>query len=68
MSTVTGDYLTTETSGYGDEVLNANWLPQMLLSVLGLRSANRPPQHEFPAVGSDSDAEDFMKRLYRAQE
>ena len=67
MNTLTGDCLSTETGGYSDEVLNANWLPQMLLSVLGLRAASRI-QHERPTVDSDSDADDFMKRLYRAQE
>lgn len=67
MNTATGDYLATEAGGYGDEVLNANWLPQMILAALGLRAANRS-SHESPSVGSDSDAEDFMKRLYRAQE
>ncbi|GAB2897841.1 hypothetical protein GCM10027046_29410 [Uliginosibacterium flavum] len=67
MNTITGDCLTTETGGYSDEVLNANWLPQMVLAALGLRAANRT-NHECPAVDSDSDAEDFMKRLYRAQE
>ncbi|MDP5239400.1 hypothetical protein Q9Q94_07650 [Uliginosibacterium sp. 31-16] len=66
MNTITGNCL-TEMDRYGDEVLNANWLPQMLLSVLGLHAAPLP-EREPPQPEPECDTEDFMRRLYRAQE
>ncbi|MBS1210609.1 MAG: hypothetical protein H6R19_3007 [Proteobacteria bacterium] len=66
MNTTTTNCL-TETDRYGDEVLNANWLPHMILSALGLPLERR--QGTLPAqVDSEHEAEDFMQRLYRAQE
>lgn len=53
---------------YGDEVLNANWLPEILLpvpprSVHGLqrRPAGTPQ-------AAEADVDEFMRRLYRVQE
>jgi len=66
MNTITTNCL-TEMDRYGDEVLNANWLPKMILSALGLPLAHHQNTH--PAqIGSEHEAEDFMQRLYRAQE
>jgi hypothetical protein len=69
MNTATGPGL-TENDRYGDEVLNANGLPQMLLAALGLREpiATKPQGRKIRTFGSEHDAEDFMQRLYRAQE
>lgn len=61
----------TENERYGDEVLNANWLPQMVLAALGLNepgTAGKRVTRQTRSFGSDCEAEDFMQRLYRAQE
>lgn len=54
-----------ETERYGEEVLNANWLPQPALA-LGLQ----PVSVESPATRSSllTDIDAFMSRLYSAQE
>lgn len=49
---------------YGEEVLNASWLPQAMLQP-GLQEAHETP-HWSQASISDPDA--FMRRLYQAQE
>lgn len=69
MNTMTGDFL-TEVDRYGDEVLNANWLPQMLLAALGLQPPERvlAPARAQTQTDSEKDPEGFMQRLYRAQE
>lgn len=48
---------------YGDEVLNASWLPQY---VLEQGQQAHEPAHPNHAGISDPDA--FMRQLYRAQE
>lgn len=56
----------TETCAYSDEVLNANWLPQAMLAALGLPpSRTRTRQTRVSGV---HDPENFLARLYRAQE
>ena len=66
MNTITGDCLNNP-DRYGDEVLNANGLPQMVLIALGLQPAARPQRASAPSAAPE-DAEEFMRRLYRAQE
>ena len=66
MTTIAGDCLTT-LDRYGDEVLNANGLPQMVLIALGLRPAGKPHRATTPAAAPE-DADEFMRRLYRIQE
>ena len=51
---------------YGDEVLNANWLPQPALA-LGLQSVTISSTAS-RYVPSLTDIENFMSRLYSAQE
>jgi hypothetical protein len=58
-----------ENERYGDEVMNANGLPQMILAALGMSPQHRKPQvRNSRSFGSEREAEDFMQRLYRAQE
>lgn len=70
MNTITGDGL-TENDRYGDEVLNASWLPDIILEALGMPEASTPSRRQTRqsrCFGSDRDAEDFMQTLYRSQE
>lgn len=71
MNTITGDGL-TENDRYGDEVLNASWLPDIFLAALGIAEAEAQPARrqtrQTRCFGSDRDAEDFMQTLYRSQE
>lgn len=66
MSTLTGNCLES-TNHYGDEVLNANWLPLRVLSSLGFTQGPAKPQRS-AKIKSERDAADFMQRLYQAQE
>jgi hypothetical protein len=53
-----------EVSEYGDEVLNANWLPRPELQLeLQSVSAQRPERRDPP-----SDIEGFLHRMYLNQE
>ncbi len=55
----------TETERYGEEVLNAGWLPQAAL-MFGLVPGQ---PHTSSTRGSlEDDVEGFLKRLYLAQE
>lgn len=56
----------TESSSYSDEVLNANWLPQVMLAALGLPPARMRSRQT--RVSGVRDPETFLARLYRAQE
>ena len=62
---LTLDPTTTEQERYGDEVLNANWLPQPGL-LLTLTSAVTP-RRERTTAGAE-DPESFLRRLYLLQE
>ena len=54
----------SEAERYGDEVLNASWLPQPALA-LGLQ----PVSESAPARGMLlTDIDSFMSRLYSSQE
>ena len=64
MDMTTGQIL-NDADRYGDEVLNANWLPQLALS-LGLQTVASSPRKVADAGLTDIDG--FMSRLYRAQE
>jgi hypothetical protein len=56
----------SETDRYGEEVLNANWLPQPALA-LGLQTVSATPRRGAPqAMLTDIDG--FMSRLYSSQE
>lgn len=70
MYMITGDGL-TENDRYGDEVLNASWLPSVDLEVPEvleeIRRTHRQTRQTH-CFGSDRDAEDFMQMLYRSQE
>jgi hypothetical protein len=55
----------SDSERYGDEVLNANWLPQ---PALGLQCANTPARVAYAAALANLDIDDFLARLYRAQE
>ena len=50
---------------YGEEVLNAGWLPQAALQ-LGLQSAVSPARKLRSKAVADPDT--FLRRLYSAQE
>ncbi len=73
MNTIPGDGL-TENDRYGDEVLNASWLPDAVLTALTALNMSEtfiPPRRQSRQTrcfGSDRDAEDFMQLLYRSQE
>jgi len=73
MNTIPGDGL-TENDRYGDEVLNASWLPDAVLTALtahGMPETFIPPRRQSRQTrcfGSDRDADDFMQLLYRSQE
>jgi hypothetical protein len=55
----------SEAERYGDEVLNASWLPQPALA-LGLQSVS---ESSAPARGMLlTDLDSFMSRLYSSQE
>ncbi|MEN9493475.1 MAG: hypothetical protein RJA63_3924 [Pseudomonadota bacterium] len=62
---LTLDPTTTENERYGDEVLNANWLPQP--GVLLSRPPAVVPRHERNPAGAE-DPESFLRRLYLLQE
>lgn len=52
---------------YGDEVLNANWLPPQLESALPLQHVEHveaAPNPPLPPI----DVDDFLKAVYRYQE
>ena len=66
MNTISTNCL-TEIDHYGDEVLNANWLPEIVLTALGLPRTSDQNCNKTP-IDSEHEAEDFMQRLYRAQE
>jgi hypothetical protein len=53
---------------YGEEVLNANWLPPAL--ALGLQTVSESVAASAPARTEPAltDIEGFMSRLYRSQE
>jgi hypothetical protein len=53
-----------EVPAYSDEVLNASWLPQTVLNVLGLEST----QVTAARSRTVSDPETFLQRIYRVQE
>ncbi|GAB4061162.1 hypothetical protein [Uliginosibacterium sediminicola] len=63
MNMMTGEQL-SDMERYGEEVLNANWLPQQVLSV-GLQLVSSAVRATPPAL---QDIDDFMSRLYRSQE
>jgi len=70
MDTITGG-CPTETERYGDEVLNASWLPHGILTPRDLQSVNTSTHRQTRSTrcfGSDLEAEDFMQQLYRCQE
>lgn len=70
MDTITGGCL-TETDRYGDEVLNASWLPRGILAPCDLQGTNISTHRQTRSTrcfGSDLEAEDFMQELYRYQE
>jgi hypothetical protein len=51
---------------YGDEVLNASWLPQ---EVLGANPGSRSEDiSEVSTRQADTDPDEFLRRLYSAQE
>jgi len=52
---------------YGEEVLNANWLPQVALA-LGLQTVSETSGKARTPVPALTDIEGFMSRLYSAQE
>jgi hypothetical protein len=53
---------------YGEEVLNANWLPQPALA-LGLQTVSESVASQPARTASAlTDIDDFMSRLYSAQE
>ncbi|MEC5384715.1 hypothetical protein VVD49_03215 [Uliginosibacterium sp. H3] len=58
----------TDAERYGEEVLNANWLPQAALG-LGLQTVSetsvKPRTPQVPAL---TDIDGFMSRLYSSQE
>ena len=62
---LTLDTCLTENERYGDEVLNANWLPQ-ISQMLGQQSARTAPRE--PRAAGLEDPESFLQRLYRLQE
>ncbi len=58
----------TDAERYGEEVLNANWLPQAALA-LGLQLVSETSvKARAPQVPALTDIEGFMSRLYSAQE
>lgn len=68
MSTLTMDMSSYEverseagTSGYGDEVLNTEWVP-----ALGLREICSEPV-ELPSVPRIIDVDAFLRKMYRFQ-
>jgi len=67
MDMTTGARL-SDAERYGEEVLNANWLPQPALA-LGLQtvSENAAPQPARKAC-APTDIDGFMSRLYSSQE
>ena len=65
MDMTTGQIL-NDADRYGDEVLNANWLPQIAAS-LGLQPVTSTASRKVPDAGL-TDIDGFMSRLYRAQE
>lgn len=65
MEMATGARL-SDAERYGDEVLNASWLPQAALE-LGLQSAVSATRRG-SAGKALSDPESFLRRLYLAQE
>ena len=56
----------TDAERYGDEVLNANWLPQPGLA-LGLQPVTTGHARTV-APSAPTDIDGFMSRLYSAQE
>ncbi|MDB5801682.1 MAG: hypothetical protein JWL63_2621 [Rhodocyclales bacterium] len=56
----------TDTERYGEEVLNANWLPQPALA-LGLQSVCAS-EASAPRTMLLTDIDSFMSRLYSSQE
>lgn len=54
-----------EVTEYGDEVLDANWLPRPDGPLKVIRSAARDEDH--PPVAAD-EAEAFLSSIYRNQE
>lgn len=54
----------TDAARYGDEVLNANWLPQPALA-LGLQPVS---ESTTPVRALLTDIDAFMSRLYSSQE
>lgn len=63
MDMSTGKILENEFGSFGDEVLNAGWLPQPELQ-LGLQEVRASKT----VAPSEIDAETFMKQLYASQE
>lgn len=52
-----------ESNAYNDEVLNAGWLPTVLIA-LGLNTPAAPCLRNSPV----DDPESFLQRIYRVQE
>ncbi len=63
MDMSTGDRL-DELGEYGDEVLNANWLPRPELQLEMQSVPAQRPEHRDPP----SDIEGFLHRMYLSQE
>lgn len=61
----TGKLLEEPQEAYGDEVLNANWLPEPGLQ-LGLQAVAAETEH--PPLGAAQDVEAFLYAVYRFQE
>jgi hypothetical protein len=57
----------SDSERYGEEVLNANWLPQPELA-LGLQTVSETREVRSRPVQALTDIDGFMSRLYSAQE
>ncbi len=57
----------TDAERYGEEVLNASWLPQPALA-LGLQSVSEGESSAPPRGMLLTDIDSFMSRLYSSQE
>ncbi len=64
MDTTTISSTQTETERYGDEVLNANWLPQDAL----MCAAEAAHASEHPHTCTVDNPDEFLRTLYSAQE
>lgn len=65
METTTTDRSPTEAERYGEEVLNANWLPQDAL--LMVTETNHSTIHHYDSAATE-DPDAFLRAFYLAQE